>query len=205
MRVNRTLPRRLPNAEYRQREYLTENEVDRLIDAARKRGRNSARDSAAILLAYRHGLRAQELCQLRWAQIDLPLHGPELRALFTEKSSIFSVYTCSEMVSNGVTREKNPYAHDVICFPQRRYRISASHKKKGRCDCAPLCSECWLREWSPDWRWNVRLCEVVTQPVAQLVNVILVPCVDQRGADFIDSGVLQRRFQVWRYGFHNAL
>jgi type 1 fimbriae regulatory protein FimB/type 1 fimbriae regulatory protein FimE len=99
MAENRTLPRRLPNAAYRQREYLTETEVERLIEAARKRGRNSTRDSAAILLAYRHGLRAAELCQLRWAQVDLrhgrlhvnrakggiesvhPLHGPELRAL----------------------------------------------------------------------------------------------------------------------------
>ena len=40
----------------------TEKEVDRLINAARKRGRNGARDAAAILLAYRHGLRAAELC-----------------------------------------------------------------------------------------------------------------------------------------------
>src|SRR6266487_2267896 len=94
----RTL-RRLPNATYRPREYLTEAEVDRLIETAKRRGRNGARDAAAILLAYRHGLRAQELCQLRWAQVDLrhgrlhvnrvkggiesvhPLHGPELRAL----------------------------------------------------------------------------------------------------------------------------
>jgi type 1 fimbriae regulatory protein FimE len=78
---------------------LTEKEVERLIEAARKRGRNGARDAAAILLAYRHGLRAAELCSLRWSQIDLrhgrlhvnrakggiesvhPLHGPELRAL----------------------------------------------------------------------------------------------------------------------------
>lgn len=97
--LNRTLPVRRPNAAYRQREYLTEKEVDRLIEAARKRGRNGPRDSAAILMAYRHGLRAQELCQLRWSQVDLrhgrlhvnrakggaesvhPLHGPELRAL----------------------------------------------------------------------------------------------------------------------------
>jgi integrase len=58
--------RRLPNAAYRPREYLTEAEVERLIEAARKRGRHGgARDSAAILLAYRHGLRAAELCQLR--------------------------------------------------------------------------------------------------------------------------------------------
>src|SRR6516164_5690084 len=99
MTENRTLPRRLPNSAYRQREYLTEIEVERLMDAARKRGRNGPRDSAAILLAYRHGLRAAELCSLRWAQVDLrhgrlhvnrakggvesvhPLHGPELRAL----------------------------------------------------------------------------------------------------------------------------
>jgi type 1 fimbriae regulatory protein FimB/type 1 fimbriae regulatory protein FimE len=89
----------LANAEYRPREYLTDAEVDRLIEAARKRGRNGARDAAAILLAYRHGLRAAELCQLRWSQIDLrhgrlhvnranggiesvhPLRGPELRAM----------------------------------------------------------------------------------------------------------------------------
>src|SRR5262249_41846955 len=97
--VNRTLPQRLPNSTYRPREYLTKSEVDRLIDVARKRGRNGARDAAGILLAYRHGLRASELCSLKWSQIDLrhgklhvnrakggiesvhPLHGPELRAL----------------------------------------------------------------------------------------------------------------------------
>jgi integrase len=96
--MNRTL-RRLPNAAYRPREYLTEAEVERLIEAARKRGRNGPRDAAAILLAYRHGLRAAELCALQWSQIDLrhgrlhvnrakggiegvhPLRGPELRAL----------------------------------------------------------------------------------------------------------------------------
>jgi type 1 fimbriae regulatory protein FimE len=71
--ANRTL-QRMPNSSYRPREYLTETEVDRLIEVARKRGRNGARDAAAILLAYRHGLRAQELCSLRWAQIDLK-HG----------------------------------------------------------------------------------------------------------------------------------
>ena len=96
--ANRTL-RRLPNTSYRPREYLTGTEVERLIEAARKRGRNGPRDAAAILLAFRHGLRASELCQLRWSQVDLrhgrlhvnrakggqesvhPLRGPELRAL----------------------------------------------------------------------------------------------------------------------------
>ena len=63
----------------RTREYLTEVEVERVIDAARKRGRNGARDACAILLAYRRGLRAQELCQLRWSQIDLSTDAQTLK------------------------------------------------------------------------------------------------------------------------------
>jgi type 1 fimbriae regulatory protein FimE len=50
---------RRPNAAYRQREYLTEAEVEKLIEAARKRSRSPERDAAAILLAYRHGLRGR--------------------------------------------------------------------------------------------------------------------------------------------------
>jgi site-specific recombinase XerD len=97
--VNRTVtPRRLPNAELRTREHLTQDEVDRLIEAA-KGNRWGHRDSTMILLAYRHGLRAAELVDLRWDQIDFnqavlhvrrvkkgtpsthPLTGRELRAL----------------------------------------------------------------------------------------------------------------------------
>jgi ribosomal protein L19E len=51
--VNGTLPSRLPNSAYRVREYLTEKEVDRLIEAARKRGRNGARDAAAWIASAR--------------------------------------------------------------------------------------------------------------------------------------------------------
>ena len=92
------LPVRLPNSEYRSREHLTEQEVKRLIAAA-KDNRYGQRDSTMVLLAFRHGLRASELVDLRWEQIDLkggilrvrrvkqgtpathPLTGDELRAL----------------------------------------------------------------------------------------------------------------------------
>jgi integrase len=37
--------------------HLTEAEVDRLAEAARKGGRYGDRDAALVLLAYRHGLR----------------------------------------------------------------------------------------------------------------------------------------------------
>ena len=39
------------------RRYLTEREVERLMDCARKYGRYGHRDATMILVAYRHGLR----------------------------------------------------------------------------------------------------------------------------------------------------
>jgi integrase len=97
--VNRTVkPLRRPNRDLRTREHLTEAEVERLITAA-KRNRWGHRDSTMVLVAYRHGLRAAELVDLRWDQIDFstgtlhvrrvkqgtpsthPIRGDELRAL----------------------------------------------------------------------------------------------------------------------------
>jgi len=53
------------------RRYLTQREVDRLMDCARKHGRYGHRDATMILIAYRHGLRASEVCDLQWQQIEL--------------------------------------------------------------------------------------------------------------------------------------
>src|SRR5438046_2464500 len=41
------------------------------MDAARSGSRYGHRDSTMILIAYRHGLRASELCDLQWSQFDL--------------------------------------------------------------------------------------------------------------------------------------
>ena len=98
-KANRTVtPRRRPNAEIRPREHLTEREVERLIEAA-KGNRHGQRDATMILLAFRHGLRASELCELQWSDVEFegatlhlrrakggatgthPLLGDELRAL----------------------------------------------------------------------------------------------------------------------------
>src|SRR5262245_25050670 len=53
------------------RRYLTQREIDRLMDCARKHGRYGHRDATMILVAYRHGLRASEVCDLQWQQIEL--------------------------------------------------------------------------------------------------------------------------------------
>ena len=58
---NRSVPVRPPNSELRTREYLTPKEVEKLIKAA-KDGRWGHRDATLVLVAFRHGLRASELC-----------------------------------------------------------------------------------------------------------------------------------------------
>src|SRR5262249_3926950 len=68
--LNRTVTRtRLPNADLGTREYLTEAEVERLMTAVRE-NRWGYRDATMILVAYRHGLRAAELVDLRWDQVE---------------------------------------------------------------------------------------------------------------------------------------
>jgi integrase len=68
---NRTVtPLRRPNTDYRKREHLTADEVEALMTAA-KGNRYGHRDATAILLAYRHGLRACELVDLRWSDVHL--------------------------------------------------------------------------------------------------------------------------------------
>ena len=96
--IRKVTPHRPKNAEVRTREYLTEKEVEQLI-AACKDNRWPHRDQTMILLAFRHGLRASELCDLQWTQVNFetanlavtrakhgtpathPLTGRELRAL----------------------------------------------------------------------------------------------------------------------------
>ena len=55
----------------RTREYLTVAELEKLMAVARKTGRYGHRDASMILIAYRHGLRASELCDLQWHQVEL--------------------------------------------------------------------------------------------------------------------------------------
>jgi integrase len=77
--VNRTvMPQRPPNAALRTREHLTEAEVERLMDAARK-NRWGHRDATMILVAYRHGFRPAEIVDLQWAQIEFASAAPHRR------------------------------------------------------------------------------------------------------------------------------
>ena len=91
-------PRRRGNSELRPREHLTEREIEKLIAAA-KSNRHGQRDTTMLLICFRHGLRASELCELQWSDVEFetgtlhirrakggtatthPLLGDEMRAL----------------------------------------------------------------------------------------------------------------------------
>jgi integrase len=66
---NRSVPVRPTNVELRMREYLTSKEVEKLVKAT-KDGRYGHRDATLILIAFRHGLRASEICDLEWSQVE---------------------------------------------------------------------------------------------------------------------------------------
>jgi type 1 fimbriae regulatory protein FimB/type 1 fimbriae regulatory protein FimE len=124
---NRQVARgRVANADMRSREYLTPAEIEKLIKAA-KDGRYGHRDATLILVAYRHGLRAKEACELEWSQVEFgrsaalhvrrakngkpsvhPIRGDELRML----TALRKEYPDSGYVFT--TERRTPFTPDAI-------------------------------------------------------------------------------------------
>jgi integrase len=126
--IFRSVPARPSNGDLRPREYLTPAEVEKLIKAARD-GRYAHRDATLILIAFRHGLRAIEICDLEWSQVEFgrsaslhvrrakngkpsvhPLRGDEIRALrelrrqFPDSSFVFATERGGPFTPDAVNR-----------------------------------------------------------------------------------------------------
>jgi integrase len=127
---NRSVPVRPANAELRTREYLTAKEVEKLTKATKDgRGRYTDRDATLILIAFRHGLRASEICDLEWSQVEFgrsallhvrrvkngkssvhPLRGDEIRALrelrrqFPDSGFVFATERGGPFTTDAVNR-----------------------------------------------------------------------------------------------------
>src|SRR5260370_12695225 len=69
--------------------YLTPDETLTVPKAARER---STRDWALVLLAYRHGLRASEVCGLKLADIDLKAGSISIRRLKGSMTTVQPLY-----------------------------------------------------------------------------------------------------------------
>jgi type 1 fimbriae regulatory protein FimB/type 1 fimbriae regulatory protein FimE len=107
---------------------LTPSEVEKLISVARS-GRYPHRDATLIFIAYRHGLRASEIADLEWSQVELgrsptlhvrrakngkpsahPLRGDEVRALrelrrqYTDSGFVFATERGGPFTPDAVNR-----------------------------------------------------------------------------------------------------
>lgn len=103
LQQNRTVPpRRAANRELREREHLTEREIELLYDAAKRHGRYGARDALMVWMGYRHGMRVGELVRLRWqAHIDFGNSTIRVERL---KRGVDSVHPLGEREIRGLRR-----------------------------------------------------------------------------------------------------
>jgi integrase len=152
---NRSVQRQRPalkrplNRDLRPREYLTPAEVEALISAARI-GRHGHRDATLILVAYRHGLRAAEVCDLEWSQVEFsrsaslhvrrvkngkpsvhPLRGDEIRALrelrrqFPESGYVFATERGAPFTPDAANRLIKRIGARRLRFPRARPHAAA--------------------------------------------------------------------------------
>jgi integrase len=107
---------------------LLPTEIEKLLKAA-KAGRWGHRDATLILVAYRHGLRATEACELEWAQVEFgrsaalhvrwakggkasvhPIRGYELRMLtalrkaFPDNGHVFTTERRTPFTTDAINR-----------------------------------------------------------------------------------------------------
>ena len=89
------------NSSVRTREYLTTAEIERLMAAARKSSRYGHRDATMILIGYRHGLRASELCDLQWSQVELATGRLHVRRAKNGSPSVHPRYRATKYAPCG--------------------------------------------------------------------------------------------------------
>lgn len=84
-----TSPNKGHKATGRSREYLTPSEMEVLLSAAKKAGREGTRprNHAILLVIYRHGLRVSEAADLRWSDVDFETGTILIRRLKGSKDS----------------------------------------------------------------------------------------------------------------------
>jgi type 1 fimbriae regulatory protein FimB/type 1 fimbriae regulatory protein FimE len=118
---------RSKNVDYRQREYLTEKEIDRLIAAAGE-SRNPGRDRLLILMAFRHALRVSELVDLRWPQVHLDSATIDVRRAKNGTPGIHGLQGDELRLLRALRRE-HPHA-DFVFLSERKAPLSVDGAQK---------------------------------------------------------------------------
>ena len=146
---NRTVTVRKPNSGYRTREHLRDDEMAKLLEAARG-NRYGHRDYTMLLMTWRHGLRASELCDLEWSTIDFkgsihirriklgkptthPLLGDEIRALRRlqreqdpKSAWVFTTENGGPFTPDGFNKLVKRLGKSVVPFPIHAHMLRHS-------------------------------------------------------------------------------
>jgi site-specific recombinase XerD len=98
----------------RTREYLTASAVEALMAAARKGSLYGHRDATMILIAYRHGLRASEVCDLQWHQVELTTGRLHVRRSTRGTPSVHPLQGDELWALRRLQREQGPSPHVFV-------------------------------------------------------------------------------------------
>jgi site-specific recombinase XerD len=112
----------------RTREYLTPEEVLKLLAATRLPGasRNPERDYCIMLLMSRHGLRVSELCQMKLADVDLESKILHVHRLKASNSTVHPLYNGEpKAVASWLAARSKMRPHcDALFVSERRRPLS---------------------------------------------------------------------------------
>jgi len=116
----------------RSREYLTQEELAKLLSASQDsaNSRNPARDYCMLLLMFRHGLRVSELCAMRLFDVNVATKELHVKRLKGCDSGSHELYNGESAAVKAwlIEREKmNPSADcDTLFISERRKALSRS-------------------------------------------------------------------------------
>jgi len=112
------------NSSVRTREYLTQAEAERLMTAART--------TTMILIGYRHGLRASELCDLQWSQVELTTGRLHVRRAKSGSPSVHPLRGDEIRALRRLQREQGPSSHVFMTERDGPMTPKAFHALFGR-------------------------------------------------------------------------
>ena len=129
--VNGTIPpKRQTNAALRPREYLTADEIERLMKVAADGKETGHRDTTMILIAYRHGLRVGELVAVRWDQLDFKQGTFHVRRLKHGRPSVHTLRGTELRMLRRLQREQSPPSPYAFTTKRRTPITAAAFRKQ---------------------------------------------------------------------------
>jgi type 1 fimbriae regulatory protein FimE len=100
--------------------------------AARKSSRYGHRDATMILIGYRHGLRASELCDLQWSQVELATGRLHVRRAKNGSPSVHPMQGDEIRALRRLQREQGPSSHVFMTERDGPMTPKAFHALFGR-------------------------------------------------------------------------